>query len=224
MLALILKYYQMHFKILELWFQCNFQSMFISICAQICTTPASVNLIFGKPWLERAAHSFYRRHSNITLSMSDGQTWITVQFLQSLAMVAMCWKIFTIDLVQWMLAGHSQYFIELDFSVSSSCVVSALSGSRRNLRCQAWVWKSWVSVCYQSLMLSPPSAKMALCLSPACPTSQLAHYPSTLPNESTPCRSSLPGLHTESPTSAFHRPDPLTRLRNTSETQLWTSQ
>lgn len=99
LLALILKYYQMHFKILELWFQCNFQSMFISICAQICTTPASVNLIFGKPWLERVAHSFYRRYSNITLSMSDGQTWIIVQFLQSLAMVAMRWKVFTIDLV-----------------------------------------------------------------------------------------------------------------------------
>lgn len=73
--------------------------MFISICAQICTTPASVNLIVGKPWLERVAHSFYRRHSNITLSMSDGQTWITVQFLQSLAMVAIRWKVFTIDLV-----------------------------------------------------------------------------------------------------------------------------
>lgn len=99
MLALILKYYQMHFKILELWFQCNSQSVFICICAQICTMPASVNLIFGKPWLERLAHSCYRRHSNITLSVSDGQTWITVRFLQSLAMFIVCQKVFATDLV-----------------------------------------------------------------------------------------------------------------------------
>lgn len=36
MLALILKYYQMHFKILELWFQCNFQSyVHTHLCADL---------------------------------------------------------------------------------------------------------------------------------------------------------------------------------------------